>query len=97
MRFEKFDLSLKTLAHSARTSRSIHERPIGFGGRSCRTCIEKPFSGSPFFMLTKGLRFAILQFPFECFVKNGWEQGIEFGGGLGLEPFKNIHFRLENF
>lgn len=31
----------------------------GFGGRSCRTCIEKPFSVSSFSMLTKGFRFAI--------------------------------------
>jgi hypothetical protein len=29
---------------------------------------------------------SISQFSFEGAVQHGWEQGVEFGGGLGLQP-----------
>jgi hypothetical protein len=31
---------------------------------------------------------SISQFAFESFVENGWEEGVDFGGGFGLEGFE---------
>jgi hypothetical protein len=36
-----------------------------------------------------------LKFAFEGFVEDGGEQGIEFGGGFGLEALEAIDFGLE--
>jgi len=63
--------------------------------RSRRTCFENLFSVWPVPRLRKGLGFAISEFPFESLVEDGWEQGVKFGGGLGLKHFHTIHLCLQ--
>ncbi len=36
-----------------------------------------------------------LQFSFESLVEDGGEEGIEFGGGLGLQALQGVHLRLQ--
>ena len=35
------------------------------------------------------------QFSFEGAIKNGGEQGIQLGGGLGLQALQRAHLRLQ--
>ena len=36
-----------------------------------------------------------LQLSFECFVQDGGQQGIQLGGGLGLQALQRVHLRLQ--
>ena len=35
------------------------------------------------------------EFPLEGAVEDGWKQGVEFGGGLGLQSLQRVHLRLQ--
>ena len=39
---------------------------------------------------------APLKFSFEGAVEDGGEQGVQFGGGLGLQARQRVHFRLQS-
>ncbi len=40
-------------------------------------------------------RFHHLEFSFEGFVEDGREQGVQLGGGLGLQALQRVHLRLQ--
>jgi len=58
--------------------------------RSLRSAIQVPPGRND----DQGLH-APSQFPFERFVENGRQQGVEFGGGFGLQAFQGVYLRLE--
>lgn len=37
----------------------------------------------------------ISQLSFERFVQNGGEEGVQLGGGLGLQALQRVHLRLQ--
>src|SRR5579862_1171718 len=65
----------------------ISSNPLPVAVAASMSVIDSTFASSSSLMLRS-------QFPFERLVQNRRQQGVELGGGFGLQALERVHFHL---